>query len=335
MRLFQYIGYLLGKYQGMNFAHFFNQTLGPVGFNVHTNYNCFSGPYQHNVGWPLRLPQCEFDRQTLVVCHFQDFVTIKNGQCVELQQVEQHYGQHANQVLVTYWTSDLHLMYNGPVNLIKFSNHNYDIANTLAENFDQWRSVLDQPRTHSWQCLNGRICMHRQRAVDILQTWTGGWLSLGNYLPLPGWSYQNYFGCENYNNFLNLAYVYGSTPVNIVTETEYDPPIGIVTEKTLLAIAAQQVPVVIGHQGIVQHCRDLGFDMFDDIVNNSYDLLPNDKRVEQALLLNRDLILGRKDLSPYRARLKANREYLLWQFPRLMEAQWLKDVKQLASKLLS
>lgn len=319
----------------MNFAHFPNSSLVPQGLNVKVIPNCFSLPYQHQLGWPLKLPHYEFDDQTLVVCHFQDFVTIKDGQCVELQKLEHHYGKYAKQVLVTHWTSDLHKLYQGPLNLIKFSNHNYNLVNTLAENFDQWSAVLEQQKTHQWQCLNGRICLHRQRAVDILQSWPGGWISLGTDLPLPNWNYQNYFGCENYNNFLNLAYVYGSAPVNIVTETEYDPPIGIVTEKTLLAIAAQQVPVIIGHQGIVQHCRDLGFDMFDDLVNNSYDFLPNEVRVEQALLLNRDLILGRKDLSPYQQRLKANREYLLWRFPRIMEAQWTKDITQLAAKLLS
>ena len=317
----------------MNSAHFLNDTLGSFGFKIQNSYNCFSGSYQYQNGWDLHLPQCDFDRQTLVVCHFQDFVTVKDNRCIELEKVEQHYGNHAHQVLVTHWTSDLHKIYNGPVSLTKFSNHNYDIANALAANFDQWRSLLNQPRTHQWQCLNGRVCLHRQRAVDVLQSWSRGWLSLGTQMPLPNWGYETYVGCDNYRNFLNLAYVYGSAAVNIVTETEYEPPVGIVTEKTLFAIAAEQIPIVIGHRGIVQHCRDLGFDMFDDVVNTAYDHMPDDVRVEQALELNRDLIQGRIDLAPYRSRLAANREYLLWEFTQRMERDFRVAAAQLAQKL--
>jgi hypothetical protein len=58
----------------------------------------------------------------------------------------------------------------------------------------------------------------------------------------------------------------------------------------------------------------MGFDMFDDLVDNSYDHLDNDVRVEQAILRNQDLIQGRINLEPYKARLVRNREYLLNEF---------------------
>jgi hypothetical protein len=128
--------------------------------------------------------------------------------------------------------------------------------------------------------------------------------------------------------------LYGRTAVNIVTETEYDTAPGIVTEKTLMAIAAGQIPIVIGHQGIVQHCRELGFDMFDDLVNTSYDTLPNDVRLEQAILLNRDLIMGHRDLAPYQDRIQANRDYMLDDWPTLMELKFIRDCERLASDLL-
>ena len=128
------------------------------------------------------------------------------------------------------------------------------------------------PKTQAWQCLNGRMCTHRRRAVDILQHWPNGMLSYGNEIPLPEWAYSTYRGTENDDNFIRLADVYGSCAVNIVTETEYNTTPGIISEKTLMAFAAQQIPIVIGHSNAVQHCKELGFDMFDDLVDTSYDV---------------------------------------------------------------
>jgi hypothetical protein len=122
--------------------------------------------------------------------------------------------------------------------------------------------------------------------------------------------------------------------VNIVTETEYNTAPGIISEKTLLAFAAQQIPVIIGHQGIVQHCKELGFDMFDDVVDISYDTLPNQVRVEQALHRNQDLILGKIDLAPYQDRLIRQRQFLLDRYPDIMQQKFRLDVQQLQAKLL-
>jgi hypothetical protein len=151
---------------------------------------------------------------------------------------------------------------------------------------------------------------------------------------LPEWAYSTYRGTENDENFVRLSSLYGTTAVNIVTETEYQETPGIITEKTLLAFAAQQIPVIIGHRGIVQHCKELGFDMFDDLVDISYDTLPNQIRVEQALLRNQDLILGNIDLAPYQDRLVQQRQFLLHQYPDLMQQKFRLDVQQLQAKLL-
>jgi hypothetical protein len=323
----------------MNFAHFINQTLGPMGFDLVTRYQVTCGEYSHETGWPLSLPVAEFTPKTLVVLHFTDFITFRDGRWIELEQIERFYGHHCNQVLVTYWTADLDKFYSGPLNLIKFSNHNYDLCNTLAAGFKEWQHILTQPRTHAWQCLNGRICRHRSQVAYTLKSWSGtnNWLSLGTEIPLPGVDYSNYFGCENYPNFLSLSYVYSSAAVNIVTETQYSDVTGIVTEKTLMAFAAEQIPIVIGHPGIVEHCRRMGFDMFDDIVDTSYDSIDNDQellRAEQALALNRDLIEGRVDLTPYRRRLERNREWALWGLPDRMERDFVVRARALADQLL-
>jgi hypothetical protein len=331
--------YLQSKYLDMNFAHFINQTLGPMGFDLVTRYQVTCGDYHPDTGWPLNLPVTEFTPKTLVVLHFPDFITFRDGRWIELEAIERFYGEHCGQVLVTHWTADLDKFYSGPLNLIKFSNHNYDICNEFAAKVDQWRHILTQPRTHAWQCLNGRICLNRSTVAYTLKDWggTNNWLSLGTEIPLPEHDYSKLFGCENYPNFLALGYVYGSAAVNIVTETQYSDPTGIVTEKTLMAFAAEQIPIVIGHPGIVEHCRRMGFDMFDDLVDTSYDSISNDQgleRAKQALALNRDLIEGRVDLAPYRSRLERNREWALWGLPDRMERDFVVRARALADQLL-
>jgi hypothetical protein len=319
----------------MDYSVLFDQVLTQAGFDLHPVYNCFEPPYNHTTGWELKLPAVEFGPTTLVLLHFQDFVTLRDQYVLELQKVEKFYGVHSNQVLVTHWTHNLTQVYTGPVNLIEFSNHNYDLACILSSRWDEWQPITVAKKTRAWQCLNGRMCHHRRRAVDVLQTWGNGTLSYGNEITLPEWAYETYRGTENDENFMRLGNLYGSTAVNIVTETEYQTTPGIITEKTLMAFASQQIPVVIGHRGIVQHCKELGFDMFDDLVDISYDTLPNEIRVEQALLRNQDLILGNIDLAPYRDRLIQQRQFLLNQYPTLMQQKFRFDVQQLQTKLLT
>lgn len=316
----------------MDYSVFFDQTLTKLGFDLQAVYNCYDMGYDYEAGWPLKLPEFNPKPNSLLLLHFQDFFTNKDGRVVELDRVAEHYGPHANQVLVTYWNHGLH--YNGPVNTIEFSNHNYDLAEALKRRWDEWKHIVDMPKTNAWQCLNGRVCFHRRRAVDVLQHWPNGVLSYGNEIPLSEWAYSTYRGTENDDNFIRLANMYGSCAVNIITETEYNTSPGIVSEKTLMAFAAQQIPIVLGHAGVVQHCKELGFDMFDDLVDTSYDVLPNESRLEQALLRNRDLIQGNVDLAPYQERLRRNREYLLDDFPTWMELRFKRDCERLARNLL-
>ena len=319
----------------MNFGNFFNQTLGPLGFDVLPNrYHAYHGEYNPVTGWDLELTMTEFTPKTLAVVHFPDFVTVRDNRVLELEKVERFYKQHCDRVLVTHWTEDLDQVYSGPLNLVKFSNHNYDTADALANSYREWRHIHSTPKTHAWQCLNGRICPHRRNVAYKMRELSNGWLSLGTEIALPQHNYSYYFGCENLSNFMALLYVYGSAPVNIVTETEYEPPVGIITEKTQMAFAAQQIPLVIGYRGIVAHCRRQGFDMFDDVVDNSYDDLPNDVRWAAALERNWHLFQQTLDLEPYRQRLERNMIRLLWQFPNSMETAFVAQAQALADRLL-
>lgn len=62
--------------------------------------------------------------------------------------------------------------------------------------------------------------------------------------------------------------------VNLVTETTVIPKI-FITEKTWKPIANAQLFLVFGNPGTVGYLRDMGVDVFDDIIDHSYDLIDN------------------------------------------------------------
>lgn len=112
--------------------------------------------------------------------------------------------------------------------------------------------------------------------------------SLENKLPL---SFDiSYDGYNDQSNPMNLnRELYDSTLVNLVTETFYNKNAFnsvsemFITEKTYKPFVAYQLPIIIGPKGIVQKLRDIGFDMFDDIIDHSYDQLDDKQRVFGAI----------------------------------------------------
>jgi hypothetical protein len=82
--------------------------------------------------------------------------------------------------------------------------------------------------------------------------------------------------------------IYDKTLINLVTETFYFPEYNFIdetfiTEKTWKAFTAGQIPVIIGPKGIVSRLRSLGLDMFDDIIDHSYDNADDSERLFLAI----------------------------------------------------
>jgi len=74
------------------------------------------------------------------------------------------------------------------------------------------------------------------------------------------------------------------TYVNLVNETSISNELAIVSEKTFKPIRAHQLFVIIATVGAVKFLRDIGFDVFDDIIDHSYDMIQNEKlRIEMAI----------------------------------------------------
>jgi hypothetical protein len=99
-------------------------------------------------------------------------------------------------------------------------------------------------------------------------------------------------------------------------------------------LLARQVPIVIGYAGIVRDCEELGFDMFRDLVDTSYDSLPNRRRAEAALWMNEDLIKGRIDIAPYQERLQQQQRFVLDAYTACMETAFRRACEELALRLL-
>ena len=269
-----------------DYNHFVPEAFANFGYDVTYHPGCLIMPYGQY--WQVDMPVVDWQDHSIVIMHAQDFLTVRQGRCPELDAIQQAFGSRADRVVVLVWNRDLDRVYQGPLKLVYFPSHSINFIKGVWAQRSRWQAAFGPRSQHKWQCLSGTIKEHRRRTVRTLPP--GGCVSLGSEIMLDGMAYHDY-DYDNVENWLRLLPVYRDCAVNIVTETIYDFSPGIISEKTLQAWLSLQVPIMIGHRGLIQQCRDLGFDMFDDVVDNSHDLLPDDQRVEAAILANQDLIL--------------------------------------------
>lgn len=107
--------------------------------------------------------------------------------------------------------------------------------------------------------------------------------------------YQTYGQMQNDNigNFENrLRSMYRNSFVEIVTESSFAPTNFMLTEKTAHSFYGCNFPIILSGTGAIAHLRELGLDMFDDIVDHSYDLVENPfDRIIAAIESNRRLLI--------------------------------------------
>jgi hypothetical protein len=101
---------------------------------------------------------------------------------------------------------------------------------------------------------------------------------------------------DNVRNFQRtLKKYYKETFVEFVAETSYTESCFLVTEKTANSILGCCFPIWIGSKGTVEFFRNIGLDVFDDIVDHSYDLIENPiERLISAIELNHKLLTDDK-----------------------------------------
>ena len=162
----------------------------------------------------------------------------------------------------------------------------FKINPTLTNNFDYWYSPepgihffplflwmysLKNPlwyenvtfdtvsnKTQTIMCLNGYSRPHR--------TWMWDKFNQKNLLDKMMYTFSDYYKLLNdVPGDAGLGHdVYSKYSVNIVTETSID--LSYISEKTCKPFIAKQIPVIVGSVGVNKFLKDVGLDMFEDIV---------------------------------------------------------------------
>jgi hypothetical protein len=99
---------------------------------------------------------------------------------------------------------------------------------------------------------------------------------------------------DNVDNFITkLTPLYQNSFIEIVGESSFLPPAFLITEKFLNSVYGCNFPILLSGVGAVAHLRQVGFDMFDDIVDHAYDQISNPiDRIVAAIEDNKKLLSG-------------------------------------------
>lgn len=133
-------------------------------------------------------------------------------------------------------------------------------------------------------------------------------------------------------NAFNFSYINDTIDscINISVETSirnFFP-----TEKTLQPIAVGRIPIWVGKMGMVEEVRQQGFDVFDDIIDHSYDTIYNPKeRIKATIQLNKPLLSSSGVIDVYNSvipRLISNREHFLTNWLRDVTNKLIDDIKE-------
>jgi|APSaa5957512535_1039671.scaffolds.fasta_scaffold59737_2 hypothetical protein len=266
--------------------------------------------------WNMDLP--EIHKSEKLILHTQDHLNVRQGGVLpEINAIEDFYeGHDLSNIVVIHWNHRLNELYNGKINLIEFPTYVFDSVQVSMHRKSEWENeIYNRTNKYDFICLNGKARTHRMNVCDYLDTLSN------TYKITRGWAddYEHApYNDHNYNdtdNFIKLIELYNGSNINIVTETMYDESHGVITEKTLNAFAAMQLPIVIGYTGIIDDIRNYGFDVFDDIIDHSYDIMDNDVRWRMAIDLNKHLFNGDYNYNELMPRLKKNQEYLINGYP--------------------
>jgi len=138
----------------------------------------------------------------------------------------------------------------------------------------------------SWQ-FNEQHNIARQSILD-------GYKKFYNNTELQIVEYENIYPTpnDNVNNFIHrLTPLYQNSFVEIVSESSFAAPSYLVTEKSLNSIYGCNFPIILSGVGIINHFQTMGFDMFEDIVDHSYNSITNPfERIFTAIENNHRLL---------------------------------------------
>jgi len=100
----------------------------------------------------------------------------------------------------------------------------------------------------------------------------------------------NFRNSETYKHLLKTT-VFEPSCISIISEPVFFEREALVTEKTIMALYGGTFPIWFGGWKCAESMRYLGFDVFDDIIDHSYEDLPNPvERCYYAIERNLDLL---------------------------------------------
>lgn len=111
---------------------------------------------------------------------------------------------------------------------------------------------------------------------------------------------------SNYREHLKRS-IFERSCVSLITEPGFHERETIITEKTIMAIWGGTLPIWVGGWRCAEVMKQFGFDVFEDVVDHSYQTLPDPvDRCRQAIERNRHLLDVPMDLSLFSDRLTHN-----------------------------
>lgn len=124
--------------------------------------------------------------------------------------------------------------------------------------------------------------------------------------------YSNKGFLHNYNH--QIFNLHKSSYAEIISETTFFETSRFITDKYIQSVLGANFPILIAVEGTATALKDIGFDLFDDIVDHSYDIILDPVvRLASAVDLNLDLLTDPHiDLlwQKYRQRFLTNQHYM-------------------------
>ena len=116
---------------------------------------------------------------------------------------------------------------------------------------------------------------------------------------------------QNYKQLLQKN-VFEPSCISLITEPTYIEQEAMLTEKTIMAVYGGTIPIWVGGWRCADAMRLLGFDVFDDIVDHSYQALEDPwQRVRKSISLNKSLLSNFTITTPIITRLQHNFDLMI------------------------
>ena len=195
-----------------------------------------------------------------------------------------------------------------PANVILWNQHVDNMTDPYCNTLSHKLKELDHttPKPMYFDALLGQLRVHRDFVYDTIQSqnlqkqilttyqnqgYVGNLLIDNNFKTNFEWepdieNFDNsvtvstdsvqYQGCQIALAKILPIQVYNRTAYSIVAETGFDNRYSFFTEKTAKPMMARRLFVMFSGYKFLQNLRNLGFQTFDTVIDESYDLMYND-----------------------------------------------------------